>query len=194
MADFLLLHGAWHSSSCWDLVATQLEKCEHRVVALDLPGRPGDATNPCDISVQTHVDAIIGALGDLKDPIVVAHSLSGYWASQAVEQFDGQLDWLVFLCAYVPLNGKSAANVASLDTEGEIHRVIINDFDHGLSTLSPESDTRELLYGDCDTSVAEAAFSKLCSEPVRPALEPMRCRNQDLVPEGRRTSSVNVIE
>ena len=173
MADFLLVHGAWHTSSCWDLVASQLETSGHRVVALDLPGRPGDTTNRGDISVQSHVDAITGAARELSNPIVVAHSLSGFWASQAVERFDVKLDWLVFLCAYVPINGKSAADVAPRDTDGEIHRVIIIDSDHGTSTLSPESNTKEMLYGDCEPFIGNAAFTQLCPEPVRPALEPI---------------------
>lgn len=118
MAEFLLLHGAWHTASCWKLVAMHLEASGHRVVVPNLPGRAGDATEPARISVQTHVDAIIGWLDKLDNPILVAHSLSGFWASQAVERFDGQLDWLVFLCAYVPVNGKSAAEVAPLVSVG----------------------------------------------------------------------------
>lgn len=173
MADFLLLHGAWHTSSCWDLVVAELTRLGHRAVAVNLPGRDDGGADPMQISVQTHAECIKDALHRLTRPNLVAHSLSGFWASQAVEQYDGQLNWMVFLCAYVPLNGKTPAEVARLDPEGEIHDAIVFDPEAGTSSLSPSSETKRLLYGDCDELLAETAVAELHSEPIRPAMEPI---------------------
>jgi hypothetical protein len=126
-----------------------------------------------DISVRSHVKAITGALDNLTRPNIVAHSLSGFWASQAIEQFAGQVGWLVFLCAYVPLDGKSAAEVAPMDPDGEIHGAIVVNPELGTSTLRSDSHTKDILYGECDPSVANKALARLQPEPVRPGTEPI---------------------
>jgi hypothetical protein len=52
-----------------------------------------------------------------------------------VKEYDGQLNWLVFLCAYVPLNGKTAVEIAPLDPEGQVHDAIVVDPESGSSSL-----------------------------------------------------------
>ena len=173
MADFLLLHGAWHSASCWNSVISELTALGHRAVAVNLPGRHNDSTDPRHISVQTHASSIRYALSRLTRPNLIAHSLSGFWAAQAVEEYDGQLNWLVFLCAYVPVDGKAAVEIAPLDPEGEVHDAIVVDTESGTSSLDESHNTQDLLYGDCDTSVAKTALAQLRPEPVRPATEPI---------------------
>ena len=58
MADFLLVHGAWHGGWCWDAVARGLTERGHRATAIDLPGhdRPGD---------HAHYGGLVEILDDL---------------------------------------------------------------------------------------------------------------------------------
>ena len=43
MTTFALVHGAWHSASCWNLLAPLLEQAGHDVIAPDLPSEDGSA-------------------------------------------------------------------------------------------------------------------------------------------------------
>jgi pimeloyl-ACP methyl ester carboxylesterase len=38
MSTYVLIHGAWHGSWCWDKVVPLLQQAGHQVVAPDLPG------------------------------------------------------------------------------------------------------------------------------------------------------------
>src|SRR5882757_10960655 len=37
-STFVLIHGAWHSSFCWNGIADRLRAAGHQVIAIDLPG------------------------------------------------------------------------------------------------------------------------------------------------------------
>ena len=65
MATFALVHGAWHDSSCWDLVVPLLEREGHRVVAPDLPGDAPDA------GYEEYAEVVLDALGDDPEPPVL---------------------------------------------------------------------------------------------------------------------------
>ena len=83
MANYLLVHGAWHGAWCWEAVATALEGRGHFVAIPTLPGldvatqaRAGSFGLADHISaVSTAIDHIPGRL------ILVAHSYAGMTGS-----------------------------------------------------------------------------------------------------------------
>jgi len=44
ISTYVLIHGAWHGSWCWEKVIHLLEKAGHKVIAPDLPGHGKDKT------------------------------------------------------------------------------------------------------------------------------------------------------
>jgi pimeloyl-ACP methyl ester carboxylesterase len=69
MATFGLLHGAWHDSSCWDLVTRHLEGLGHSTTAPDLPLHDPSA------GYEQRIRPAIEALEESEGPVVVvAHS------------------------------------------------------------------------------------------------------------------------
>ena len=52
MATFILIHGAWHGSWCWERVAPLLTEQGHTVITPDLPGMGKDSTPLNDITVE----------------------------------------------------------------------------------------------------------------------------------------------
>jgi len=46
VATFVLVHGAWHGSWCWERVVSELEGRGHRALTVDLP--IGDASAGVD--------------------------------------------------------------------------------------------------------------------------------------------------
>lgn len=94
MATFLLVHGAWHDSRCWDALRAELDARGHRCVAPDLP-----VDDPA-AGWHTHARVAARALGDTENAVVVAHS----WAGRVLPLV-AQLRpvaQLVYLCARVP--------------------------------------------------------------------------------------------
>ena len=76
MADFLLIHGAWHGGWCWDRVVPLLEGAGHKTHAPTLSGLEEDRTEPVDgIGIETHVEDVLDAASRL--------ATNSYWSVTA---------------------------------------------------------------------------------------------------------------
>jgi pimeloyl-ACP methyl ester carboxylesterase len=94
MATYVLIHGASSDSWYWHLVTPKLQKLGHEVVAPDLP---------CDddtAGFEEYADAVIRAIEDRRDLILVAQSMGGFTAPIVCERL--QVDLLVMVAAMVP--------------------------------------------------------------------------------------------
>ncbi len=99
MSTYVLLHGAGADSWYWHLVAPELRAGGHDVVAPDLP---------CDddgAGLSDYADAVVEAVGDREDLIVVAQSLSGFTAPLVCARVP--VSQLVLVAAMIPLPGES---------------------------------------------------------------------------------------
>ena len=99
LVDFVLVHGAYHGSWCWGLVADELVQSGHRVVSMDLPIEDPAA------GLLTYRDAVLEAAEGLEAPVVVGHSMAGAVIPLVAES--RKVFRLVFLCAFVPWPGRS---------------------------------------------------------------------------------------
>jgi pimeloyl-ACP methyl ester carboxylesterase len=91
VATFCLVHGKWHDSSCWVVLAERLGAAGHDVIAPDLPFENPQTTY--DDRIRPAVDALAGA----SDPVVVVgHSLGVGYTPLIVEARPGSS--LVHLC------------------------------------------------------------------------------------------------
>jgi alpha-beta hydrolase superfamily lysophospholipase len=57
MAEFILVHGAWHGAWCWREVVPRLEARGHMANAIDLPGHGADRSPLDTVSLQDYVSA-----------------------------------------------------------------------------------------------------------------------------------------
>ena len=74
----VLVHGAFENDQVWGHVSAKLQKDGYQVVAVDLPGRPGNPATPDKVSLDLYRDTVVNALGSLKRPaVVVGHSFGG---------------------------------------------------------------------------------------------------------------------
>ncbi len=99
MATFVLLPGAGSDSWYWHLVVPVLEEAGHDVVAVDLPVTDDTAGFP------EYADVVVEAIGDRRDVVLVAQSLSGFVAPMVCERV--QVSLMVLLAAMVPRPGES---------------------------------------------------------------------------------------
>lgn len=94
---FVLVHGAYHGSWCWERLIPELEPRGHMAVAVDLPiGDPSAGLSDYGDIIAESVN------GD--GTIVVGHSMSLVIPLVAERRI---LMRLVFLCAYLPEPGLS---------------------------------------------------------------------------------------
>lgn len=110
MADFLLVHGAWHGAWCWRAVTAALVRAGHRAHAVTLTGL-GERAHLLreDIDLQTHVDDVVHAIEaeEMQHLVLVGHSYAGMLVTAVADRMPQRLSHLVYLDAVVPKPGES---------------------------------------------------------------------------------------
>ena len=109
MADFVLIHGAWHGAWCWRRVLGPLREAGHRVFAVSLSG-VGERAHfaAAQVLLRTHIDDIVSVVEaeELAQPILVGHSYAGMPMTGAADALAGRVRRLVYIDAVVPLPGE----------------------------------------------------------------------------------------
>ncbi len=100
MATYVLIHGAGDGAWYWHLVEAELREHGHDVVAVDLPCEDDSA------GLSEYTDAVVGAIGDRSDLVVVAQSFGGYTAPLVCARRPADL--LVLVAGMVPSPSESA--------------------------------------------------------------------------------------
>jgi len=92
MATFALIHGGDGSAWDWHLVARELREDGHDPTAVDLPCEDESA------GWWDYADAVVGAIGDRSEVVVVGHSLGAFTAP--------------LVCARIPVDQPADCNAA----------------------------------------------------------------------------------
>ncbi len=98
MSTYVLIHGGGDDGWSWHLVAAELQGRGHEVVAPDLPGDES-------ATFTDYADAVIEAVGNRKDLVVVGHSFGGFTAPLVADRLAAEL--LVLVAAMIPAPGES---------------------------------------------------------------------------------------
>ena len=98
MATYVLIHGAASDSWYWHLVVPELRARGHDVIAPDLPSDDDSA------GLDEYADAVMDAVGDRSDLVVVAQSLGGFTAPLVCDRVPVRL--MILVAAMVPLPGE----------------------------------------------------------------------------------------
>jgi pimeloyl-ACP methyl ester carboxylesterase len=153
VATFALVHGAFHSGWCWELLERELQRRGHRVVAPDLPCDVPDA------GTADYAEVVAAALAGERDAVIVGHSLGGATIPLV------PASRLVFLCAMVPKPGtrlidRLAAEDVSPPGPGLAASTVPDE--HGLTTRCADYEQASWhMYQDCPEELARAAFEHL---------------------------------
>ncbi|MET8099584.1 alpha/beta hydrolase [Streptomyces sp. NPDC005236] len=132
---FVLVPGAGGAAWYWHRVVSELRARGHEAVAVDLPGADKSAGLP------EYTDAVVGAIGDRTDTVLVAQSLGGFTAPMVCTRVPVGL--LVLVNAMVPLPGETpgqwwgstgseparlaAASAGGYGTEFDLHTYFLHD-------------------------------------------------------------------
>lgn len=176
MAHFIFIHGAWHGGWCWEKLLPLITSAGHSVDAPDLPGMGGDTTEFAPDVLAQWADFIAGrvreAAGRGERVILVGHSRGGAVASLVAERVPEHIARLVYLAAYLLVDGQSINDVVKADLSAGPGEVMDVNRDTGLCTVKPgmAADAFYTLAAPVDAAAAEA---RLCPEPTRSFLTPV---------------------
>ena len=120
MANFVLVHGAWHGGWCWQRVSALLQQQGHRVHAVTLTGLGERAhlLSPA-ITLDTHIDDVISAIEveELHDVVLAVHSYAGMVGTAVADRIGKHLKHLVYVDAVIPKPGESWSSTQSAATQ-----------------------------------------------------------------------------
>jgi pimeloyl-ACP methyl ester carboxylesterase len=104
--NIVLVHGLWADGSSWSKVIPTLEKAGHKVIAVQLPLH----SLADDVATVKRAIALVGG-----PTILVGHSFGGFVITNA--GYNNQnVTGLVYVSAFAPDEGESAANYVDLTT------------------------------------------------------------------------------
>lgn len=119
MANFLLVHGAWHGAWCWRHVLQALANEGHRAHAVTLTGLGERAhlMSPA-ITLETHITDLSNAMEaeELDDVVLAVHSYAGMIGTAVADRMPARLRHLVYVDAVVPKPGESWSSTHSVAT------------------------------------------------------------------------------
>ncbi|HYD93874.1 MAG TPA: alpha/beta fold hydrolase [Noviherbaspirillum sp.] len=127
MADFVLVHGAWHGAWCWKRILPGLWKAGHRAFAVTLTGTGERAHQlSAGITLRTHIDDVAAVIEaeELQGAIVVGHSYGGMVITGLADRMPQRIARLVYLDAVVPEPGESWSSGHPAQTQAQRRQAI----------------------------------------------------------------------
>ena len=120
MATFVLVHGAWHGSWCWQRVRGALQKIGHEVFTPTLTG-VGERSHLLaqNVDLRTHTLDVLNLIQweELHDIVLCGHSYGGMVVAGVADRIPQRIRSLVFLDAFVPDHGQSLLEFAPVSAE-----------------------------------------------------------------------------
>jgi pimeloyl-ACP methyl ester carboxylesterase len=117
MTTFVLVHGGFHGSWCWNRLIPLLETSGHVAFGPSLTGL-GDRAHLLspEVGLSTHIQDIAQLLReqDLQEVILVGHSYGSMVITGVADQLPDRVAHLVYFDTFVPHNGESMADIVPL--------------------------------------------------------------------------------
>jgi pimeloyl-ACP methyl ester carboxylesterase len=131
MANFVLVHGAWHGGWCYRDTAAALRAAGHAVFTPTHTGvgeRSHQSTE--NITLETHIRDVCGCIEseELDDVVLVGHSYGGMVISGVADRLAERVRALVFLDAFVPAHGDSLIGLLDKALPPEVAAQFITTF------------------------------------------------------------------
>ncbi len=173
--NMLLVHGAAHDSSCWDLMIPLLEEQGYRVHTLTLSGHGNNKVSHFRVSVSTYAEDICAKARKIGSPVVlVGHSLGGASISMAAEKCPELFSQMVYLTAIVPdERGRSILTNSKKITNDNMEKAGKISLLNGSIFYTPD-EVSEYFYNECSSEVKSKAARHLCAQPMRPFLSRLK--------------------
>ena len=167
---YVLVHGALLGEFSWTRVERQLVADGNTVITLDLPGHGADQTPVDQITLNSYRDAVVAAIGERSNVVLVGHSFGGVVVSQVAEAIPAKISKLVYLAALIPQNGESANTLSMMDTQSLLGKYVTPT----ATTLVFNPDGIQPVFcNDCSAGDVAMLKAKLRPEPLVPFATPV---------------------
>jgi pimeloyl-ACP methyl ester carboxylesterase len=155
-----MIHGAGDSSWHWHLVEPELRRLGHEVVTMDLPCEDDGA------GLAEYADAVVDAIGDAKDVVLVAQSFGGFTAPLVCERVP--VDLMVLVAAMIPAPGEAASDYWA-NTQWSPPKVKV---DHLGGMSEEDAWTVAAFMHDVPSEIVKEALNRERGQSDTPAKEP----------------------
>jgi len=172
-STIVLVHGAWSDHSAWKAVTPLLEAKGYQVLAVNLPGHGSDTTPFKSITLQSYVDAVKNEIGETKNVILVGHSMAGIVISQVAEDMPGSIKKLIYLAAYLPVNGQSLLDIAKTDADSHVGKFLQIDQETASAGINKDGAV-DIFVADAPTSVQNQYANGVKPDPLVPFVSPVK--------------------
>lgn len=163
MATFVLVHGSFHGGWCWRFVAPLLRNLGHDVYTPTLTGL-GDRSHLLHygVDLNTHIEDVTNLLfyEDLSKVALVGHSYAGMVITGVAAKMPERIAKLIYLDAYVPLDGQSEVDLWPSPTFGGLSFVRPSDNNEMRPPPSPS------VFGIDDVKMADWVAMRLKPQPM----------------------------
>lgn len=125
MTTYLLLHGAMRGAWLWHPLVPLLEQGGAAPIAYDLPGHGKRAAERAGVSMSTYIADVASFIiaRDLRDIILVGHSMSGIVISKLAETMPDRIRHLVYLAAVVPRDGEALIDLLTRERQETLRKL-----------------------------------------------------------------------
>jgi pimeloyl-ACP methyl ester carboxylesterase len=173
METYILIHGSWHGSWCWERVTPILQAAGHRVITPDLPGtRDNTARFTEDVLAQwANFTADLVCAQD--EPVILAgHSRGGIVISEAAERVPDRIGMLVYISAFLIRDGETLAQ--TMFRHSPSGPLLSKPSEDGSTTELDPVTARSTLYQLTSDADFHAAAARFVAEPVGARMTPLR--------------------
>ena len=168
---YVLIHGAWHGSWCWNKLSSRLQSFGHKVLTPDLPGHYKNKADFKNITLKSYVDHVQDIVLRTPDPVIlVGHSMAGVVISQVAENISDKISRLVYVSGFIPVDGGSLLDEEKKAVIPTVANAITVD-EASASISLPLHELKiitDLFYANCDEETRRYALSHLQKQPLLP--------------------------
>lgn len=166
---FVLVHGAWTGADFWNGIAAELRRRGHTVYIPDYTKH-----NRTDPRHMTHADLVRPVVElirsrELREAILAGHSFGGTIVQKTAEAVPGHLKRLVFMNAFVLLDGESAADAVPAPAREMFLQLGASSPDRTIALPFPYY--RDAFANLADLQLARRLHETAPAEPVGPLFE-----------------------
>jgi len=137
---YVLIHGGWCASWCWDYNVKALEAKGNKVICLDLPGHGKNKPEMLEnVHLKDHVNYVKSELKKIDGKVILAaHSMSGMIISQVAEDMSEKIEKLVYIAAFLPSkDGQVMTEFLASDPWTLVSPATTITMPNGLCTFNP---------------------------------------------------------
>jgi len=177
---FILVHGGSHGGWCWEDLQMELVLLGHKAYYFDLPGHGRDETPRGDIKTENYVKAIdnfVNLMGK-EDVILVAHSLAGVYAPQAIMKNPDKYSQIIYLASIITEVGERAIDFIPEERRPSYYE-LTQQSDDGTFSL-PFEVAYHNFFQDLSQHEARDYYDKMTPQPFNIYLEQQTVSPKDI--------------